>query len=67
MPRERHLLVAKRRRFPLIGFHLRPLDASDWVVRDRIGLAHIVIDLSQRGQLAPDSGAGQVVFSRSAR
>ncbi len=43
------LRVAQRRRIAFARLCLRALDASDRVVRDRIGFAQVVVERSERG------------------
>ena len=55
------LRVAQRRCPAFARFGLRAPNAAHRVVGDRIGLAQVVIQRSQGGELAPDGGGGEIL------
>ena len=52
--------ITDRRRLALVALHLRPLNALDRVVGDRIGLGEVFEQGGEGGELAPDRGSGQL-------
>ena len=54
------LRICDRRRLPLIALDLRPLDPLHRIVRHSIGLAQVLEDRGERGELPPDRRPGEL-------